>query len=603
MVKSKKLNQTYKEYHNIYFFATKAKNEIPEHYKEQIGKVQREIEHFIRTEPQNAKMLQREIWGKEGELKFPIFIGNKSVCYYQEEYVLNRENKNYFDNQWITKLKDGVKGKIQRYIKMIASKFSSEEIIDEIMEQYQHKKPEMNEIYAFVVKQNETKRLSKQDSFLQFINPQLFSEIENLFSYVNKHRSVFSPTMCRADVFQSIKILAYNDDSVALRVPFFTDDVIYYKETKKLEGFQGELKWKTDRFIEFIREYNEIVNNLSIYTHPIFEETQNMFHYVEELEDVYPIYEKITILEKWIYVPEVLQTRQIKQRISLCDHYFKLEFPESACYDGFDFSAMKYKQVKKIAGKKEKGIIYPPVKEIKTRLTTYLERLIEKKGEGAETLPEEGSFYQPFGMNREELYWCFEFIKENNGKYGVTTFVEALCGDETSKMERYGLTSHPLFGSLKHRSYKKILALLLEMISLGFMIKIGDEYPKLYITEKGTQALLEFDLEKKKPLHQYKWRDGKEKIKDRFYTKEEKMLYLNSLLEEKGIGFFREILDLICEDTTYIKSVLPWVKQQYRAPMEPIFDLYKETKKKNHVLKLLSEIQKGEECYDGKNVG
>lgn len=82
-----------------------------------------------------------------------------------------------------------------------------------------------------------------------------------------------------------------------------------------------------------------------------------------------------------------------------------------------------------------------------------------------------------------------QIVNELNGTVGRTTIAQILSGSGNKKLKEKGLDQGPMFGRFSVFKQDQLLASIDELIKEGDLQSIPGMYPKVAITESGTQKL------------------------------------------------------------------------------------------------------------------
>lgn len=590
MAISKKTGKVYLQFPRL-FIITKQKSFSTE-TRDMLIKIQKTIKKLIQQYPKETNELHKQIWGEEKELVFPIFVGAKAVLTIQTDILFGKKIIHNIEDKHIKGVHEdpevrlqGVKDTIQKYIQMIIKKETPGFCGDFVYNVYKRNFPYIKRVNQYVEK---AKKVLKKHPYLPYIKPLLYKNMMGAIDTVHQKWKWFNIRLKRSDMGNYMYAQGKSDDVFEITSVFFKSPVIVRENgLPSLESV--ETIWK--EYVEKMENrFREIENgfSLSFEDHPIFKEAKRMFEYKQSLEELYPIWNKIKELEKVVYSAKSKQSKEA-YILRLFQEYVSLPFPKEMWkVTEKDLKIIDYEKIDRLMELYPKEKKYPPIKEVERILLSYYKDLrgnqTKQKRYIKYTELIHSSKLQPF-----EIKSCFQVIQTIQGKNGADIITDVLKGRMTDEIVERILHKHRLFGKIPTIQKEDIVKLLKRAESLGFISERTD-IKRLLLTENGMDLLR---TKEEQDIMSLNWEQFKIQLKSKKYGKMEKTKYLEREKEKRGFEVYREVMDLVCEDPSYIRFVLKWLQENYVDSLQFVFDLYGETKEKGHVKELLEDVQNG----------
>lgn len=545
-----------------------------------LDNVQKEVEQMIQKYPNDIKRLQGFLWGEKGPFLYPIYVTNKQVVSFQTDVIFQEKIKEVKQTH-LNQKKLRVGKQIEEWIVRLEKESLSKEITDYFFDLYikQKKNIEICQQFFYTYAKQ-----SKKESFLYHIDKDLYERLNGIIEAMDNTFYLYTTTQTKDQLEKEITIKKTNHKAYQLISSFLEEEVIYEREEEILNR-HGKTVWESA--VEYIKRWETLKNKLSFESNPMLTETKKLFFHTRELEEVISMYFRILELEKVIY-PGEHKTKRIENILQYCKDIVAIGFPQAIdTIREQHIQDLNFEKIKYFLERYEEELRYVNVSETKAIVEVY-QNVLENMWKGKAKIPFEDELFRRYKMKKEEISNCLFYIARIGGVCTMEQLARIFKGKKTKKFRPEG---YPGYRSLQKYEQTTIENVIRKLYAERF-VKIERGTLRVSVTEKGKEAIKNGILESRKPIRELRWIEFECIVGERSYSKTEKDSYIMKQFKNERNDIYRSWLDAACDSLEVARYIFPWLKEHYQKNMDYIFDVYVETKPKQHVKQLLQDIQK-----------
>lgn len=202
-------------------------------------------------------------------------------------------------------------------------------------------------------------------------------------------------------------------------------------------------------------------------------------------------------------------------------------------------------------------------------------------------------------LTKELTLKLLSFVKEMDGRFGITTYAEVLAGAKTDKMKKYNLIQNPYYGFLSQYSQSKVLGILRSLENdYELTYREGYDYPKYVLTIKGETVVTYTTLSSEgkdvvqNHLLDMTFKRFIECMPEPTLLEKWKEEYLDEFFKTNESDAYKVVFDAIqyVSDPLSKKLLKKTLVKYYDVHYQPIFDFYQTFKKNTKTGKFINEI-------------